>query len=70
MSSALSERLDTMQRIELASGVEVELHPAGPVVRAKAWLLDLLWMGLAYTLAGVVIGVSSLAVGFEGGSGA
>ncbi len=69
MSSALPERLDTMQRIELASGVEVELHPAGPVVRAKAWLLDLLWMGLAYTLAGVVIGVSSLAVGFEGGSG-
>lgn len=69
MSSALPERLDTMQRIELASGVEVELHPAGPVVRAKAWLLDLLWMGLAYTLAGVAIGLSSLAVGFEGGSG-
>ena len=69
MSSALPERLDTMQRIELASGVEVELHPAGPVVRAKAWLLDLLWMGLAYILAGVAIGVSSLAIGFEGGGG-
>ncbi|MES2467111.1 MAG: RDD family protein [Verrucomicrobiota bacterium] len=69
MSATLPERLDTMQRIELASGVEVELHPAGPVVRAKAWLLDLLWIGLAYTLAGVAIGVSSLAIGFEGGGG-
>jgi uncharacterized RDD family membrane protein YckC len=69
MSTTLPERLDTMQRIELASSVAVELHPAGPVVRAKAWLLDLLWMGLAWALAGVAIGVSSLAVGFEGGSG-
>lgn len=69
MSTTLPERLDTMQRIELASGVEVELHPAGPVVRAKAWLLDLLWMGLAWALAGVAIGVSSLAIGFEGGGG-
>jgi hypothetical protein len=35
MSSA-SKPLDTMQRIELAEGVEVELHPAGPMVRAMA----------------------------------
>ncbi len=40
MTSLTLDRLDTMQRIELASGVEVELYPAGPAVRAKAWLLD------------------------------
>lgn len=69
MSTALPDRLDTMQRIELASGVEVELHPAGPVVRAKAWLVDLLWMGLAYLLAGIAIGLSAALIGLEGGGG-
>ena len=69
MTPATSDRLDTMQRIELAGGVEVELHPAGPVVRAKAWLLDLVWMGLFYAMASVLIGLSSLAIGFTGGSG-
>ena len=58
-----------MQRIELASGVEVELHPAGPIVRARAWLLDLMWMTLAYLGAGAVIGISTFAIGFEGSGG-
>ena len=69
MTTPSLDRLDTMQRIELASGVEVELHPAGPVVRAKAWLLDLMWMSLVYALAALAIGLSSLAIGYEGGSG-
>jgi len=63
------DRLDTMQRIELAAGVEVELHPAGPVVRAKAWLLDLLWMGLMYALGVVALVLSALALGMEAGQG-
>lgn len=69
MRTAAPDRLDTMQRIELASGVEVELHPAGPVVRAKAWLVDLLWMVLFYIIAGLAIGLSSFAIGFEGSGG-
>ena len=69
MTAAALDRLDTMQRIELASGVEVELHPAGPVVRARAWLVDLLWMGLAYAGAGLLIGLGSFAIGFEGSGG-
>jgi len=70
MTTALPpDRLDTMQRIELAVGVEVELHPAGPVVRAKAWLLDALWMGLCYLLGGVLLALFSLVAGYEAGSG-
>lgn len=69
MTALPLDRLDTMQRIELASGVEVELHPAGPVVRAKAWLLDLMWMCLVYALAGLAIALSSVAIGLEGSGG-
>lgn len=42
-----------MQRIELAEGVEVELHPAGPMVRALAYVIDLLWMILV--VAGILL---------------
>ena len=69
MTSTLSDRLDTMQRIELASGVEVALHPAGPVVRAKAWLVDSMWLGLVYSLIGAVFGVGVAFWGLEGGFG-
>jgi uncharacterized RDD family membrane protein YckC len=63
------DRLDTMQRIELAAGVEVELHPAGPVVRAKAWLLDLMWIVLCYLLGGMLFMLFSMVAGFEAGQG-
>ncbi len=69
MPETTVDRLDTMQRIELAAGVEVELHPAGPVVRAKAWLFDLAWMGLLLMLGGMLAGLSSAVFGFQGGSG-
>jgi len=35
-------RLDTLQSIELAEGVEIQLRIAGPYVRVLAYLLDLL----------------------------
>jgi uncharacterized RDD family membrane protein YckC len=69
MTAATDDRLDTMQRIELASGVEIELHPAGPLVRAKAWLLDLLWMALIYAGGALVIAFSSFLIGAEAGIG-
>lgn len=34
-------KLDTLQRIELTEGVEIQLRLAGPTVRGMAWLLDL-----------------------------
>ena len=44
MDAAL--KLDTLQTIELAEGVQVQLHPAGPMPRALALMADLLWMVL------------------------
>lgn len=55
-----ASRLDTLQSVELADGVEIQLRVAGPAVRSTAWLLDLLVLllalvllelALAYTLA-------------------
>jgi uncharacterized RDD family membrane protein YckC len=69
MTSTLPDRLDTMQRIELASGVEVELHPAGPVVRAKAWLVDLLWIGLIYLVGALIFLAGAFLIGFAGSGG-
>jgi uncharacterized RDD family membrane protein YckC len=69
MSSA-SKPLDTMQRIELAEGVEVELHPAGPMVRAMAYLIDLLWMFLIYAALFLMWLLLSRAIGFDAGTGA
>ena len=37
----MADRIDTLQRIELAEGVEVRLRTAGPFVRGAAWLADL-----------------------------
>lgn len=34
-------KTDTLQKIELAEGVEIRLRTAGPFVRAVAWLTDL-----------------------------
>jgi len=33
-------RLDTLSRVVTPEGCELELHLAGPVVRARAWLID------------------------------
>ena len=43
-------RLDTLQSVELADGVEIQLRVAGPAVRSTAWLLDLLVFLLALVL--------------------
>jgi len=46
-------KLDTLQAVELAEGVEIRLRVAGPLPRAGAYLIDLLIRGLLL-LAGVV----------------
>ncbi len=38
---AAETRLDTLQRVELLDGVEVQLRIAGPFLRGRAWLIDL-----------------------------
>jgi uncharacterized RDD family membrane protein YckC len=40
--------IDTSHRQETPEGVELSLSPAGPVVRAAAWLMDLALRGVVY----------------------
>lgn len=51
-------RLDTLQSVELAEGVEIRLRVAGPMLRAGAYLIDFL-IRVMLLLAGVLL--SSLA---------
>lgn len=46
------ERLDTLQSVELAEGVEIRLRVAGPMLRAGAYLIDFL-IRVLLLLAGV-----------------
>lgn len=59
---AATESLDTLQAVELADGVEIRLRIAGPMVRAGAYLIDVLIRvvlviagGVGLSLAGWVI---------------
>jgi uncharacterized RDD family membrane protein YckC len=56
------EKLDTLQSVELAEGVEIRLRIAGPMLRIGAYLLDMLiqWLtifaiAIALSLSGFVI---------------
>ncbi|MFP4614619.1 MAG: RDD family protein [Thiohalorhabdus sp.] len=49
--------LDTTVRSETPEGVDLHLHPAGPLDRARAWMIDqLLRLGI-YALASFVLGL-------------
>ena len=62
-------KLDTLQRIEIAEGVEIRLRPAGPMVRLAAGLIDLaIQLGIFLALS-ILIRVVSSAVGSEIGLG-
>lgn len=62
-------KLDTLQRIEIAEGVEIRLRPAGPMVRLAAGLIDLsIQVGIFVVLA-IIIGIVSAALGGSIGGG-
>ncbi len=57
------EKLDTLQAVELAEGIEIRLRMAGPMLRASAYAIDfairavvLIAGGIALSFAGIVIG--------------
>lgn len=62
--AASVEKTDTLRTLLLPEGVELELHPAGPLTRGQAWMIDLLWLMLWYLIAGIIIGLSASALGF------
>jgi uncharacterized RDD family membrane protein YckC len=51
-------KLDTAYSIETPEGVSLELHPAGPVSRGGAWIVDALIRGLLYTLLFFVLALT------------
>ena len=49
--------LDTTRSFETPEGVELQLHVAGPVVRACAWTIDVLIRLIIYALLSIVLGI-------------
>lgn len=68
MTTTASLPIDTLQRRELAEGVEVELRPAGPIVRAAAMALDCLWLAVIWLLLKAIVLLLGSATG-EFGTG-
>jgi uncharacterized RDD family membrane protein YckC len=59
-------RLDTLQPVELADGVEIHLRVAGPAVRSTAWLIDcLIWMVGIFVVMLLLNLLVARALGFE-----
>ncbi|MGD7651906.1 MAG: RDD family protein [Verrucomicrobiales bacterium] len=57
------EKLDTLQSVELAEGVEIRLRMAGPELRAGAYLIDLLIRIFVMIVALVLFSISGSAIG-------
>ena len=66
---APTAKIDTLQTIEIAEGVQIQLKPAGPCVRMAAYGLDLLYFFLAMIVISIVVGVVGNFFGEGVGSG-
>jgi uncharacterized RDD family membrane protein YckC len=60
---AAIEKLDTLQAVELAEGIEIRLRMAGPMLRAGAYLIDFLIRGTVLVVGGIIIGFAGIAIG-------
>jgi uncharacterized RDD family membrane protein YckC len=54
---APTEKIDTLQTIEIAEGVQIQLQPAGPCVRMAAYALDLIYFFLSLLVLGILVAV-------------
>lgn len=64
MSGSASEaRLDTLQSVELAEGVEVALRVAGPLPRMVAYGIDVMIRGAVMGTLGVLLALGGVALG-------
>ncbi len=61
--SDIAGKLDTLQSIELAEGVEIRLRIAGPILRIFAWMIDMVVIGLTLLLLALVLEITGLVVG-------
>lgn len=60
---ALSEKLDTLQAVELAEGIEIRLRMAGPMLRAGAYLIDFALRGAVLLVGGFILSLAGIAIG-------
>jgi len=60
---AVTNPLDTLQKVELAEGVEIRLRMAGPILRISAYFIDLLIRSLLLTIIGIILALAGIAVG-------
>lgn len=58
-----TDKLDTLQSVELADGVEIRLRMAGPALRANAYLIDLALRAGVLTVGGFVVSLAGIAIG-------
>lgn len=68
--TAAAEKLDTLQAVELAEGIEIRLRMAGPVLRIWAYLIDLAIRAAVLVAAGFAAGLAGIAVGGHVAGGA
>jgi uncharacterized membrane protein SpoIIM required for sporulation/uncharacterized RDD family membrane protein YckC len=61
--TAETEKLDTLQAVELAEGIEIRLRMAGPMLRAAAYFIDLLIRGAVMLIGGIGVGLAGFAIG-------
>jgi len=59
----ISEKLDTLQAVELAEGIEIRLRMAGPMLRAGAYLIDFLIRGTILLLGGIIVAFGGIVIG-------
>lgn len=65
----IQPKLDTLQSVELAEGVQVLLRPAGPAPRAMALLLDLVFIAVLILLTSLFGMLVAGWIGIETGMG-
>ena len=59
----VDRKLDTLQTIELAEGMEIRLRIAGPLLRVLAWLLDFFFLVAAIVVISIVTVISGIVIG-------
>lgn len=57
------EKLDTLQAVELAEGIEIRLRMAGPVLRIGAYVIDLLIRAAVLVIGGIIASFAGIAIG-------
>ena len=57
------EKLDTLQAVELAEGIEIRLRMAGPMLRAGAYAIDFLIRSAVLAIGGIAMFLAGIAIG-------